>query len=267
MSARRRAAVGGKTSAAGRETVPGMVAASSRTVASPAASDLMVDAPPAGVTDRDAMGLVADGSAPPRRGRRPRPAPLSPAPRDSRYGISAPYGVGDWGGRRLLYRGDEELESLTNGELHVKLLDLLLAAARSRADRRGGGVDRMGELGRAPKVEVMSLEKAAMVAATVRSLRRFVKTLKDCPATFREAAEAVGVHRSTIYRRPEYRAIILAANRVELADDLATRAAADPEYARVARLTKAELIEEVRRAGRGLKEADAALVASLAKVV
>lgn len=203
------------------------------------------------------------------------PFPASVAPSDgtvpgpqvvlARSGLPAPYGLGDWGGRRLLYRSDEELELLGNGDLHIVLLDLLVSIARSRADRSGQVPDRAADVKRADKVAVMVAEKSAVVARTAAAVTKALKELPRAkppiPVTFANVVEWLeeqnqGVHRSTLYRRPEYANPILVAMGREPRDGAALEAVADPEYARVARLTKPELVEEIKRARRRLKAAE-----------
>ncbi|MES2096785.1 MAG: hypothetical protein V4459_08480 [Pseudomonadota bacterium] len=185
--------------------------------------------------------------------------PLAPS------GLPARFGLGSWGGRRLVYRGDGELEALANGELHVVLLDLLVSIARSRADLEGRAIDREGDIARAKKVVVMTAEKAAVVARTAAAVPKALKALARAtppvPVSFVEvrdwlADKGLNIHRSTLYRRPEYANPILIAMGRPPIDEAATEATGDPEYARVARLTKPELVEEIRRARRTLKAAE-----------
>lgn len=191
--------------------------------------------------------------------------PVEPAKLMARSGLPAPHGLGAWGGRRLLYRGDDGLEALTNADLHIVLLDLLVSTARSKADKEGKALDRPGGLARAEKVAVMAAEKAAVVARTAAAVAKAIKALAKAvppvPVSFAALAEWLedngqGVHRATLYRRPEYANPILIAMGREPRDDAAMEAAADPEYARVARLTKPELVEEIRRGRRALKAAE-----------
>ena len=183
----------------------------------------------------------------------------------ARSGLPAPHGIGAWGGRRLLYTGDEGLEELTNADLHIVLLDQLVSVARSKADRMGMAVDRKGDLERSGKVAVMAAEKAAVVArstaAVVQALKDMRRAIPPVPVTFANVTEWLedqgkGVHRATLYRRPEYANPILVAMAKAPRDGAALEAAADPEYARVARLTKPELVEEIKRARRKLRAAE-----------
>ncbi|RYY26131.1 MAG: hypothetical protein EOP62_11680 [Sphingomonadales bacterium] len=193
------------------------------------------------------------------------PAAAEPVKLMARSGLPAPHGLGAWGGRRLLYRGDDDLEALTNADLQIVLLDLLVSTARSKADREGNTLDRREGLARAAKVAVMAAEKAALVARTAaavaKALKALAKAVPPVPVSFSGVAEWLeeqgqGVHRATLYRRPEYANPILIAMGREPRDDAAMEAAADPEYARVARLIKPELIEEIRRGRRALKAAE-----------
>lgn len=192
-------------------------------------------------------------------------APPVPAVELPPSGLSAPHGFGAWGGRRLLYRGDHGLEALTNADLHIVLIDLLLSTARSRADKDGKALDRREGFARSDKVLVMAAEKAAVVARTIagvaKALKALTKSVPPVPVSFSRVAEWLegnghSVHRATLYRRPEYANPILIAMGREPRDDAAMEAAADPEYARVARLTKPELVEEIRRSRRALKAAE-----------
>lgn len=207
----------------------------------------------------------------------PEPAELPASARlVTRSGLPAPHGIGPWGGRRLLYRGDDGLEQLTNADLHVILLDMLVSTARSKADLDGTTLDRAAGLARADKVAVMAAEKAAVVAKTAaavgKALKAMAKAVPRVPVTFSAVADWLEdhgqpVHRATLYRRPEYANQILIAIGREPRDDAAMEAAADPEYARVARLTKAELIEEIRRGRRALKVAERELADFASKLV
>jgi hypothetical protein len=183
-------------------------------------------------------------------------------------GVAARWGLGEWGGRRLAYRGDSDLEGLPNHELHLILLDLLLRISRTEADMDGRAVDRLTDVRRASKTDAMAREKALVVASTVNAINDVLKNMKASPtpievcfASVAATMEADGrkVHRSTLYRRREYRDPILKAMGMEPPDDASKVAVADPEYARVAGLTKPELVEEIRRAGKRLKAATRAL--------
>jgi hypothetical protein len=132
----------------------------------------------------------------------------------------------------------------------------------------GRAIDRLIDVRRASKTDAMAREKALVVASTVNAINGVLKAMKASPtpievcfASVAATMEADGrkVHRSTLYRRPEYRDPILKAMGMEPADDGSTTAVADPEYARVAGLTKPELVEEIRRAGKRLKSATRAL--------
>lgn len=240
----------------------------STSTASASRGDGGVGASPGGLTGAMTV-LPADLNAGAAGGFVPRLIPVSDdAPATTRSGIPAPFGIGAWGGRRLRYRGDPTLEAMTNRDLHVVLLDLLVRVARSRADLEGRCPDRRKEVRRAAKVSAMAAAKAAVVAATAGAVTRAISALANAippvevsfsSVADRLALDGVGVHRSTLYRRPEYANPILAAMGLPPLDDASACAAADPEYARVARLTKAELVEEIRRGRRALKEAEKAL--------
>jgi hypothetical protein len=192
--------------------------------------------------------------------------PLAPS------GLPATHGIGDWRGRRLLYTTDEALELLANHELHVILLDLEHRIGRVVADREDRRHDRAVDRGwselKERRVAAIVAAKSLLVATTVVRLKAVLKTMpKGGELTVAAVAEELGMHRGSLYRRPEYQIPVFAAMGRPPADGVLGKAAADPGYARVAHLLKAELVEEIKRARRRLKAEERAFAEVLDREV